>query len=193
MDETDDATTPVVTETEAELKEMLGLFDVPAFVRRGNELEYALGRLRGRLGRERDGMLEMVRLRLRQWASVATGPDDLAGAFAGPVAGLWALTGAGAPAWADRPAPARRRRAVARDLVASVVRFNRRWGQFLDRVSLEALNDQIERYNRYYVMEKECVLGSARLAAKHFEPRTPVTRADLLDEFPELPVPELAG
>src|SRR5271165_7172018 len=115
MDETDDAT-PVVSGDEADLNELLGLFDAPAFARRGNDLEYALKRLHSRLGRERSGMLDMVRLRLRQWASVATGPDDWAGVFAATVAPLYAASGAEPPAWAPAPAPSRRRRAVSRDL-----------------------------------------------------------------------------
>ena len=123
-------------------------------------------------------MLDMVRLRLRQWAGVATGPDDWAGAFAAPIAPLWPLCGAEPPAWAAQPAPPRRRRAVARDLVASVARFNRRWAAFLDGLNLEPVNRQIDQYNRYYVLEKECVLGSARLAVRHFTPRARLTRGD---------------
>jgi hypothetical protein len=190
MDETEDAT-PVVTDTEAELKQVLGLFDAPAFVRRGNELEYALKRLRDRLGRERDGLLELPRLRLKQWALVATGPDDWLDVFSGPVAPLWALTATDPPVWSDRPAPFRRRRTVARDLTASVARFNRRWAEFLDRLVLDTVNSRVDQSTRYYLLEKECVLGSARLAAKHFEPKPRVTRGALRAEFPALPVPPL--
>lgn len=186
----DAAETRVVPNDEAELNQVLGLFDTPAFARRGFDLEYALNRLDQRLARERAGMLEMVKLRLRQWAAVATGPDDWRGVFAGPVAGVYALAGADAPAWADRPGPDRRRRAAARDLAASVTRFNRRWHHLLDGLALDAVNRQIDQYNRYYVLEKECVLGSARLAARHFEPRPTLTRDLLLAAHPPLPVPE---
>ena len=51
----------------------------------------------------------------------------------------------------------------------------------------------IDQYNRYYVLEKECVMGSARLAARHFTPVERVTKPSLLEEHPALPVPELAG
>jgi hypothetical protein len=211
MEESDE-TMPIVTETEAETNYLLGLFDGPAFVRRGHDLEYALTGLRLRLGRERDGMLDMVRLRLRQWASVATGPDDFADVFNAPVAPLWTPTrplplpvssfpengkipapgpATGSPSWAAQPATARRRRAVGRDLVASVTRFNHRWGLYLGRMTLESVNWQIDQYNRYYVLEKECVLGSSRLAALHFEPKPPLTPGSLLAEFPLLPVPGL--
>ena len=192
MDEPDD-TTPLVSGTEAEINQLLGLFDSPAFVRRGHDLEYALARLRQRLARERDGMLDMVRLRLRQWCSVATGPGDHADVFDEPVVPLWALAHPSTEpaAFADRPGPTRRRKAVGRDLAASVTRFNRRWGQFLGRLTLDNLNQQVEHYNRYYVLEKECVLGSARLAARHFEPKPKLTFDLLLAEHPLLPAPGL--
>jgi hypothetical protein len=187
-----EAMTPLAgTDSEVAFREVLGLFDAPAFARRGHEVEYALKHLRERLGRERNAMLDMVRLRLRQWASVATGPDDGCDVFADPVAPLWTLTSAEPPSWSDQPAPARRRRAVARDLVASVTRFNRRWTQVLDRLVLDSINHQIEQFNRYYVLEKECIVGSARLASRHFQPKPLLTREGLRAEFPALPVPGL--
>ena len=67
MDETEDAS-PFVSNAEVEINQVLGLFDVPAFARRGKELEYALSRLSQRLGREREGMLDMVKVRLREWS-----------------------------------------------------------------------------------------------------------------------------
>jgi hypothetical protein len=189
MDESDESTPLMSTETE--INELLGLFDAPAFARRGADLEHALGRLHARCRRQRAVLLEMVQLRLRQWTGVATGIDDLAQTFAAPIAALWPLCAAAPPVWAIQPAPSRRRRAVARDLVASVTRFNHRWGAFLDAVNLVPLNRMIDQYNRYYVLEKECVIGSARLAQRHFVPRDALTRADLADAYPPLPVPEL--
>ena len=147
MDKTDDGT-PVVRETEAEIKELLGLFDAPAFARRGSDLEYALRRLGERLEAHRAEMLDMVRLRLKQWAAAATGPGDVAGAFSRPVAPLFEAAGAGPPVWSAVPAPPRRRKAAARDLAASVARFNLRWTTHLDRLTLDALNRQIDHYNR---------------------------------------------
>jgi hypothetical protein len=192
MDESDDAATLLNTGTEAEIKELLGLFDAPAFVRRGQDVEYAVARLHARCRREREQLLEMVRLRLRQWAGVATGPEDVAGTFApaAPIAELGTLAGAESLAWAAHRAPPRRRRAVARDLVASVSRFNRRWSAFLDQLNLEPVNRMVEAYNRYYLLEKECVLGSSRLAMRHYTPRDAMSRAELDSTYPELPLPE---
>jgi hypothetical protein len=189
MDESDGPNP--LTSTETEIKELLGLFDTPAFVRRGQELEYALGRLHARCRHQRDSLLEMVHLRLRQWAGVATGPDDRAGTFAAPIAALWPLSGAAPPVWALQATLSRRRRAVARDLVASVTRFNDRWAAALDQLNLAPVNRMIDHYNRFYVLEKECVLGSARLAQRHFTPRVHVTCTALSEQYPPLPVPEL--
>jgi hypothetical protein len=72
-----------------------------------------------------------------------------------------------------------------------VTRFNRRWITFLDELNLAPVNRMIDQYNRYYVFEKECVVGSARLAARLFTPRSHLTRGDLAAEYPLLPVPEL--
>jgi hypothetical protein len=187
--EEDDGATPLVSDAELEINQILGLFDVPAFARRGSDLEFALKRLRQRIARERAALLDMVHVRLRQWAGAATSPDDWADAFAGPIVALWQLSGADRPVWAEHPTLPRRRRALARDLTASVVRFNRRWLEFLERLTLESINRYIDDYNRYYVLEKECVMGSARLAARHFVPEPRLTREGLLTEFPTLPVP----
>lgn len=192
MDEPDE-TASFVQSDETELKQILGIFDTPAFARRGHELEYALERLRLRLARQREEFLDMVKLRLRQWAGVASGPDDWSGTFKAPVYSLYELSGADAPAWVPVPAPDRRRKTVARDLAMSVDRFNRRWRHLLETLKLDSVNRQIELYNRYYVLEKECVLGSARLAARHFQPKTSLSSESLLVDFPLLPVIEPVG
>lgn len=187
MEERDDAMP--MGGVEAEIKELLGLFDVPAFARRGQEVEYARVRLRARCAGARSGMLDMVRLRLRQWAAAASGPLDATRVFVEPIDPLWPLAGAEAPRWGVRPDSPRRLRAIARDLVASVERFNQRWAKFLDGLDLGPINRQIDDYNRYYVLEKECVLGSARLAARHFVPLPPIAPEELRAEHPTLPVP----
>jgi hypothetical protein len=133
----------------------------------------------------------MVRLRLRQWAGAANGPEAWSDAFSMPIDALWSLSGAEPPAWAIQPAAPRRLRAIGRDLVASLIRFNDRWSGFLDELNLDSINRAIDQYNRYYLLEKECCLGSARLAARHFTPRSRLTREGLLAEYPILPVPDL--
>jgi hypothetical protein len=191
MDESDVETPVVSSDDEVGLRQVLGLFDVPAFARRGFDLESALRRLHARLEREREGLLDMVKLRLRQWLAVSTGPDDWSDLFSEPLDTLFVQARAELSGWAQERAPERRRRAAARDLVASVARFNRRWLHFLDGLKLDMVNRQVDRYNRYYVLEKECVLGSARLAARGFVPKPRLTREALQADHPPLVVPRL--
>jgi hypothetical protein len=136
-------------------------------------------------------MLDMVRLRLRQWGGVATGPGDWAEAFARPLPQLWLDAGAPEPTWAPARGSRSRRRGVARDLVASALRFNHRWRGFVEALNLDPINLRIDHYNRYYVLEKECVLGSHRLAARGFEPRAELSLASILARHPLLEVPHL--
>jgi hypothetical protein len=177
-------------EIEADVKELLGLFDVPAFARRGLELDFMLRRMHDRCSRARDRLLDMVRVRLRQWSAAVTGPDAWSLVFARSIEPLWLLAGAEPPRWARTTVPVRRQRLIAHDLTSSVLRFNRRWIHFLDHLNLDPANDAIDRYNRYYVLEKECVVGSARLAAQHFTPVPRLSTQMLLDDHPVLPVPE---
>jgi hypothetical protein len=188
---TDRHESPALDPRDAETRELLGLFDAPAFARRGLELEHTLARLHARCRRERETLLEMVQIRLRQWAAAVAGPDDWRATFAGPIAALWAGAGIDPGGWAAHPLSSRGRLAIARDLIASVARFNRRWNAYLSGLDLAPVNDLIDRYNRYYVFEKECVVRSAQLAARYFEPRPHVTRDAFLAEYALLPVPAL--
>jgi hypothetical protein len=188
MAEDDDA--PPIEVVDPEMRQILGMFDLPAFARRGQDLEHALRRLHERIGQERDTRLEMVRLRLRQWAAVAEGPEAELLVFGGTLDRVRALAGAQEPCWSVRGSSRRRRRVAARDLVASAERFNRNWVRYIDDVNLEVLNRQVEHYNRYYLLEKECVLHSARLAARLFTPKRPVTADDLFERHPLLPALE---
>jgi len=192
MDESAADDAPMTTNSvDAEINQLIGLFDLPAFARRGQDLEYSLKRIRERCRRERAAMLDMVRVRLRQWASATTGPEASTTVFTSAIDSLWPLSEAEPPAWARQPASPRRLRTIAHDLIASTTRFNQRWARFVDELGLDHVNRLIDQYNRYYLLEKECCLGSTRLAARFFTPQAPVTRETLLGEFPLLPVPAL--
>jgi hypothetical protein len=193
VDDLDEATPTLNSDIEADVKELMGLFDLPAFARRGQDVEAAVRRLHDRCETMRSGMLDMVRLRLRQWSGAAAGPESWRGAFTETIGPLWALAGAAPPRWAESDASIKRRRGVASDLVAAVDRFNRRWVAAVDRCNLEPTNFMIEQYNRYYVLEKECVMGSPKLAARHFTPMLLITKLMLLEDHPILPVPALEG
>ncbi len=183
MDESNE--TPELYTTDPEMRQLLGLFDVPAFARRGQELEFALERLDARCRREREAMLDMVRLRVRQWASLSTGTDDFAPLDRDP-SSLSALEASPLP-WASSAGSARRRMNAARELIASVDRFNRRWSKFVLDLNLGPINRLIDHYNAHYVFEKECVFRSSRVASRGFRPRTQVTPEGLLDAHPCLP------
>ena len=176
---------------ETDIKELMGLFDAPAFARRGLELDAALRRVHDRCRQARRERLDMVRLRLRQWSHAVTGPEAWPGVFATPIEPLWLLSEADPPRWAGSPGSIRQQRIIARDLVAAVLRFNRRWNEFLERLNLEPTNRAIDQYNRYYLLEKECVMGSTRLAARFFKPVPMLATEQILHDYSTLPVPEL--
>jgi len=191
VDDADKSSPTWSSDVETEVKELMGLFDLPAFARRGQDLDCSLRRLHNRCRAARRPLLDMVRVRLRQWSSAVIGPESWALVFTRSIEPLWPLSEAEPPQWADAPAPIRRQRLIARDLIDSVLRFNRRWIDFLDHLNLDPTNHAIDQYNRYYVLEKECVMGSPRLAARHFTPVPTLTTQMLKGDHPTLPVPEL--
>ena len=185
--------TEMASVTDPEMRQLLGLFDVPAYARRGQDLENRISSVRAHCRRQRSLMLEPAQMRTRQWARLATGPDDGLDCFAQSPGPLWTqwLGDQDPLRWARVAASTWWRKGVARDLVASLDRFNHKWIHFLSHVDLTHLNQAIDLYNRYYVFEKECALGSARLAARHFQPLEPWTNENLRGEFPAIVVPQL--
>ena len=153
--------------TDPDVRELMGLFDVPAFARRGQDMEFALNGLHSRCRTARAGH-----------ARHGPRPPPAVVAHGGRPRGLvrrvlaprsttsGRLEPVRAAAMGRLPAPIRQRRAVARDLVASVERFNDRWRRHVAKLDFEPINAMIDQYNVYYVIEKECVMGSARLAAR---------------------------
>lgn len=178
-------------QTEAEIRELMGMFDVPSFARRGYAMESAIASIHGRCQVKRAEMLDMVQLRLKQWAQASEGHDAWRGIFATPIDELWPLSGAPEPVWAVAVQPDRRRKPIAKDLAASVARFNMRWTRFVSGIKLESVNELIDQYNTFYVLEKECVLGSSRLATRFFQPQPFITPEIVFRDHPLLPVIEL--
>ena len=138
-------------------------------------------------------MLAMVLVRVRQWCGAATSPGDGFEFLGFSIEDVLAAIGGERPAWAAYPAPRRRRIVAARDLTASVERFNRRWARFLDELPLDAINDRIDGYNRYYLLEKECAFGASRVAARHFRPRPQITPDHLREVHPLIPIASAAS
>ena len=77
------------------------------------------------------------------------------------------------------------RRALMR-LQTSIERFNRHWLAYVEGLDLSEVNRLRDGYNRYYLLEKECALGPARLLPQLFRKLAPLTPADVLAELPVL-------
>lgn len=188
---TDDSLTSVRS-TEAEIKELMGLFDSPAFARRGRDIEWAVARTLEISRRQRLELLEMVHCRLRMWAAVTTGPHDWQLCFHGPIDYIWQLTEAPAPQFNESLIIKPKALQVAsQNLVSSLERFNTRWEKWVSRLEADTINRQIDHYNKYYVLEKECVVGSAKLASRLFKPVDRISPAWLLGHFPLIDMPAL--
>jgi hypothetical protein len=82
------------------------------------------------------------------------------------------------------------RRAVV-EFADAATRFNARWARFLPTIDLSTANDLRDKYNRYYLVEKECVVRSPQVARRGFTSLQPLTVDDLYRAFPLLLVPEL--
>jgi len=52
------------------------------------------------------------------------------------------------------------------------------------------VNEAREGYNRYYLLEKECAMRSARLARQGFKRLTPFTLDELMRMLPDLSIPK---
>ncbi|MFM7132588.1 MAG: hypothetical protein ACKO5E_13345 [bacterium] len=190
-DSSDDSLTSVRS-TEAEIKELMGLFDSPAFARRGRDIDWAVARTLEISRRQRLELLEMVHCRLRMWVAVTTGPHDWQIAFVEPIEYLWPISEAPAPTWNGRPSlKTRAVQAASRNLVTSLERFNNRWEKWVNRLESDTINRQIDHYNKYYVLEKECVVGSAKLASRLFKPVDRISPDWLLGQLPLIKVPQL--
>jgi hypothetical protein len=177
-----------------ELGHLLSHYDAPAFVRRDRRVREAFDRLLDRCRRQRDEWLEMVRIRIGALYALAGDWGSLALLLADEeqihVLRQLHVTLEPELRVPEEPTSSIRilRRAL-RELVESLERFNRRWRQFLQEVDLMEVNDLREGYNRYYLLEKECALRSARLARQRFQPFESVTREELAARFPVFAIP----
>ena len=222
---------------EVGINRLLGLYDVPAFARRGQATESALEAFERALLRERALRLKEVVRRLDDWRDAARpfqtlDPNELDrhAALDQPIEPLitvvdqelqrssgassvaLALSRAAttndpkpsdpdananadaepsriprpdrAPSWSERL----RLRARTRALRSAIERFNRLWSMYLSALDLRAINQIVEDYNTFYLVEKECVMGSRLLASRLFEPIPPLEVETLRRRFPPLPM-----
>jgi hypothetical protein len=176
------------------VKLFMSNYDAPAYVRRARTVQAAFDELIARCRRQREPWLEMVRLRLGTLKGLAGGWEALRPwlADAEQLAILDRLHAELAPRLRLPPAPTRsprRLRQALAELRHSLERFNRRWEGFVRTLDLAAINALVDGYNRYYLVEKECIFRSPRVARQGWQPLEPVTADRLLALLPPLPVP----
>ena len=132
-DEPDESLTTVGGDFEVEIKEMMGLYDVPPSPGEARSSRRHSDRLRERC--------RQARLPIGSTWSMCGSDSGLASrdrpgvrtaVFSSVHRAALAALRAEPPRWAAEPAPLRRQLEIARDLIAAVVRFNQRWVQFLE-------------------------------------------------------------
>lgn len=172
-------------------QQVVGNHGGPAFVRRARNVQAAFDGLLNACRRQRDDWLAFVRLRLGTLRALAGSWDALTTLLPrDEVATLERLHSDLQPKLRLPVAPTTDPRAwrhALAELAESIDRFNRRWLDFVVQLDLNGVNELREGYNRFYLMEKECALGSARLARQGFFRLEPLKHDDILALLPALP------
>jgi hypothetical protein len=171
---------------------VLAQYGGPAFVRRAQRAEVALADLLHRLKCARLEWLDMVRLRLGQLHALAGDWQRLARLIdVDSLTALQTLFDELQPRLRVPLEPTKNEatlRSALADLQESMDRFNERWRKLLDETDLTEVNRRRDEYNRWYLIEKECFVGSPRIARQGFRPLEMVTREDLARWMPEIMV-----
>ncbi len=183
-------------DTRHSVQRFLAHYDVPAYVRRARGLEEAFDLLLGRCRQQREEMLSVVRTRIGLLEALAGAWDVLQPLLkdSRDISTLRDLHASLGPKLRFPPGPSSSSRALLRalqELCESLLHFNQRWQAFLQTVDLTPINQLRDAYNRYYLLEKECALRSARLARQGFRRLGPLTLDELAALLPPLPVPQL--
>jgi hypothetical protein len=198
VDETNEVIIPVREDGRLDMQRVVALYDAPAYIRRARIVEGTLQQVLQHCRQQRELWLAMARLRLGQLGDLAGSWQRLRPWLADDdqVAILARLETELAPQLrcpVEQTSSDRVLQRALQKLCASLERFNERWHVFLSKVDLTALNALRADYNRWYVLEKECAVRSARLAREGFVPLSPLTATDLEERLPVLPVPVLVG
>lgn len=169
---------------------LLGRYDVPAYVRRGLRVEAAIRDFFSHAEQCYRELLEPVIASARALARQISSLDALRQHFPDPgqhqlVLDLYEVFVPDAR-WRDGQPQKWPAQAAAQQLTAAIVRFNRRWRARVAELNYDEVNREIEAYNRYYLIEKECALRSRKLAARGFRPLTRIDEAAVLARFPLL-------
>lgn len=188
--------TPVqaVDEARAAMR-LFAAAEVPAYLRRAWAVEQAAQDLAADCRRRSELLTAELRRRLADLALAVKGWADLESHL---VEGQYQLIEAAAKALdlgarfgglADWPPWWLRRQ--LRKVVAHARRYNQEWPAVVEKLDLSAANTARERFNDYYIIEKECALKSSAVARQGFVPLPPLTREDVLRWFPVLEMPRV--
>jgi hypothetical protein len=188
---------PVSKDDDRLLKQLMGYFDVPAYVRRARRVDEALEELLVFCRAKRSEWLAIVRIRLGillalagDWSALRPFVvDDRQSEILAEMHGEFRPLLRAQVKTTNSPRLLRR---ALGELCLSLEKFNRRWQEFLGEIDLSAVNDARDGYNRYYVLEKECAVRSEAAARHGFRRLEPMTVEHLAAMLPELPVPQLA-
>jgi hypothetical protein len=188
--------TPIDNDDDRLLKQLLGHYDVLAYVRRARRVQDTFDDLLTRCHKQRDDWLELVRMRLGTLYALAADWSLLEGWLVDErqVKILKELNEFLKPqlrAPVDPTTSAWRLRRAFRELQHSLERFNERWQKFLAELDLSAVNAERDGFNRYYVLEKECAVRSVVVARQGFSRLAPVTTEHIAALLPTLPIPQI--
>jgi hypothetical protein len=166
----------------------------PAFVRRGRDVQLAFDAVVETCLKQREQWLKFVRLSLGTLYALAGSTAALDGFLGNPeqLQALENLMEDLQPQLRVPPPPtsnASHLRQALAEVRDTIERFNERWRDFIARLDLDHVNEIREHYNRYYLLEKECALGSSRVARAGFQKLNPLQPDDFLKILPLLPVP----
>ena len=183
---------------EVRIRQMMAVhYDAPAYVRRAQAVQAAFDRLVAQCRQKRDEWLPMVRTRLGTLKALAGDWQALRPLLAEDeqVRTLDTMHADLAPRLrvpVSMTTSVRTLRRALRELIESIAVFNRRWLKVLATVDVGGVNELREGYNRWYLLEKECAIGSARLARIGYKELPPLTSEELARLLPPLPVVRLA-
>ena len=174
--------------------QFLGQYGGPAFARRARDVQFTYDALIDACRRQRDEWLTFVRLSLGTLFALAGSSSALAALVESDerLRILEALRDELQPSLRVPPSPTanvRTLRNALAELHDAIGRFNERWQTFIANLDLGNINQLRDRYNRFYLLEKECALGSSRLARQGFQKLQPLTPDDILKIMPLLPAP----
>jgi hypothetical protein len=185
----------VMSDTDPKVfQQILSQYGGPAFVRRGREVQLAFDAQVEACRGKREKWLEWVRLPLGTLFALAGSAAALEEFLdnSNQLQGLKKLMDDLQPQLRLPPAASTSRGVLRRafaEVRGAIERFNERWHTFIAELDLQEVNEIRDRYNRFYLLEEECALGSGRLARHGFQRLNPLRPEDFLNIFPLLPMP----